>query len=142
MEKCSDSLLYRFIVIWIDDILLFAYDIETYLDKLEEFFDLVAASGLKLSAKKSGLYQQTVKWCGRVISSDGISRDPARIDVLRSMPYPTTAGELQQFLCAANWMRETIPDYARSVDPLQQRLDATLSKGKRTKRVAVASRST
>ncbi|OWY97114.1 LOW QUALITY PROTEIN: hypothetical protein PHMEG_00032441 [Phytophthora megakarya] len=52
------------------------------------------------------------------------------------MTYPETAGKLQQFLCAANWMRESIVDYARAVDPLQQRLDASLKGGKRTKRVA------
>ncbi|OWZ21385.1 LOW QUALITY PROTEIN: Retrovirus Polyprotein [Phytophthora megakarya] len=69
MEKRFDSLFYRFII---DDILLFADDIDTYLDILEEFFGLLEAPGLKLSAKKSSLYQKTVKWCGRVISSDGI----------------------------------------------------------------------
>lgn len=119
MEKCCDSLLYDYIVIWIEDLLLFADDIDTYVAKLEEFFDLVAEYGLKLSAKKSSLYQQSVKWCGRIINSDDVSHDPARIDVLRSMPYPTTAGQLQQFLCAANWMRESIVDYARTVEPLQ-----------------------
>ncbi|KAJ8526138.1 hypothetical protein ON010_g15041 [Phytophthora cinnamomi] len=48
------------------------------------------------------------------------------------MPYSTTAG---QFLCAANTMRESIVDYARAVEPLQQRLDTALKSGKRTKRV-------
>eukprot|EP00644_Phytophthora_capsici_P002534 jgi/Phyca11/105382/e_gw1.11.663.1 len=136
MEKCFDSLLYTSLVIWIDDILLFADDIDTYVVKLEEFFDLVAAAGLKLSASKSSLYQRSVKWCGRIINSDGVAHDPTRIDALRSMPYPTTAGELQQFLCAANWMRESLVDYARQVEPLQMRLDSALKNGKRTKRVA------
>ncbi|RAW23187.1 hypothetical protein PC110_g20377 [Phytophthora cactorum] len=52
------------------------------------------------------------------------------------MPYPTTAGQLQQLICAANWMRESIIDYARAVEPLQLRLDDALKKTKRTKRVA------
>ncbi|GMF48756.1 unnamed protein product [Phytophthora fragariaefolia] len=136
MENCFAPLLYDFLVIWIDDVLLFADNIDTYIAKLEAFLDLVAKYGLKLSAKKSSIYQQSVKWCGRVISRDGVSHDPDRIDTLCVMPYPTTAGQLQQFLCASNWMRESIVDYARTVDPLQQRLDAALSNGKRTKRVA------
>eukprot|EP00644_Phytophthora_capsici_P018101 jgi/Phyca11/113930/e_gw1.25.661.1 len=136
MEKCFEPLLYKFIVVWIDDLLLFADDVDTYLSKLEDFFDLVDKYGLKLSAKKSSVYQQSVKWCGRVINSEGISHDPERIDALRAMPYPETAGQLQQFLCASNWMRESIVDYARVVDPLQRKLDQALRKGKRTKRVA------
>ncbi|POM62525.1 hypothetical protein PHPALM_28315 [Phytophthora palmivora] len=90
MEKCFEPLLYEFPVVWIDDLLLFASNIDTYILKLEHFLDQVAKY----------------------------------------------AGQLQQFLCAANWMRESIGDYARTVEPLQQRLDQALSKGKRTKRVA------
>jgi hypothetical protein len=52
------------------------------------------------------------------------------------MPYPCTAGELQEFLCAANWMRDSIIDFARTVEPLQAQLDSALGSGKRTKRVA------
>ncbi|KAJ8575672.1 hypothetical protein ON010_g3544 [Phytophthora cinnamomi] len=102
----------------------------------KQFFDLVASFELKLSAKKSSLYQQSVRWCGRTINSDGILHDPERIDSLRLMLLPATAGQLQQFLCAANWMRESIADYARAVEPLQRRLDDTLRNSKSTKRVA------
>eukprot|EP00644_Phytophthora_capsici_P017003 jgi/Phyca11/129344/e_gw1.83.90.1 len=136
MERCFESLLYTSLIIWIDDLLLFADDIDSYLQKLDQVFDLVADFGLKLSVKKSSLYQQSVKWCGRIINSDGVAHDPERIDVLRSMPYPTTAGQLQQFICAANWMRESIVDYARSADPPQKRLDEALKNSKRTKRKA------
>ncbi|POM67010.1 Hypothetical protein PHPALM_17050 [Phytophthora palmivora] len=118
------------------DNLLFAEDIDTYLIKLEKFFGVVEAFGLKLSALKSSLYQQKVKWCGRVICKDGISHDPARIDTLRSMSYPTTAGQSQQFLCATNWVRDSPVDYARAVHPLQQGLDMALKQSKHTKRVA------
>ncbi|OWZ24257.1 hypothetical protein PHMEG_000736 [Phytophthora megakarya] len=52
------------------------------------------------------------------------------------MPYPTTTDQLQQFLCASNWMSESIVDYARAADPLQQRLGELLSNGKRTRRGA------
>lgn len=120
MEECFDPLLYECLVIWIDDLLLFADDMDGYLSKLERFFDLVVEFGLKLSANKSSLYQQSVQWCGRIINIDDVAHDPEWIDVLRSMPYPTTAGQLQQFICAANWMRESIVDYARAVEPLQQ----------------------
>ncbi|OWZ16599.1 hypothetical protein PHMEG_0009583 [Phytophthora megakarya] len=133
MKECFEPLLYKCLTIGIDDLLLFADYIGTYLLKLEQFFDLVASFGLKLSAKKSSQYQKSVKWCGRIIDSNGISHDPARIDALRAMPYPTTAAQLQQFVCVANWMRESIVDYARAVEPLQQRLDNVLRNGKQKK---------
>ncbi|OWZ07579.1 hypothetical protein PHMEG_00020006, partial [Phytophthora megakarya] len=136
MEHCFAGLLYEHLLIWIDDLLLFAEDIETYLLKMQELFALINAFGLKLSAKKSSLYQTSVKWCGKIVSEVGIAHHLERIETLRSMPEPNTAGELQQFLCASIWMRESLIDYARCVAPLQAKLDAALSSGKRTKRVA------
>jgi hypothetical protein len=135
METCFATLLYKHLLIWIDDLLLYADDIDTYLDKLAELFFLLNDFGLKLSVKKSSLYQKEVKWCGKIIDANGVRHDPARIATLRAMPYPNTAGELQQFLCAINWMREILMDYARQVSPLQHRLDEALAKTRRTKRV-------
>ncbi|KAE8903785.1 hypothetical protein PF003_g12433 [Phytophthora fragariae] len=53
------------------------------------------------------------------------------------MPYPQTAGELQKCLCATNWMRDSLIDYARVARPLQDKLDDALaSASRRTKRIA------
>jgi hypothetical protein len=118
METCFATLLYKHLLIWIDDLLLYADDIDTYLDKIAELFSLLNDFGLKLSVKKSSLYQTEVKWCDKIIDANGVRHDPARIATLRAMPYPNTAGELQQVLCAINWMRESLVDYARQVSPL------------------------
>ncbi|ETL83427.1 hypothetical protein L917_16625 [Phytophthora nicotianae] len=136
MEKCFASLLYKHLLVWIDDLLLYADDIDTYLDKLAEFFSFLNDFGLNLSVKKSSLYMKEVKWCGKIIDANGVRHDPARIEALRAMPYPSTAGELQQFICAINWMRESLVDYARQVAPLQRKLDDALASTRRTKRVA------
>ncbi|KAE8969159.1 hypothetical protein PF004_g26395 [Phytophthora fragariae] len=117
MEKCFATLLYKHRLVWIDDLLLYADDIDTYLDKLAELFSLLNDFGLKLSVKKSSLYQTEVKWCGKIIDANGVRHDSARIESLRAMPYPSTAGELQQFICAINWVRESLVDYARQPPP-------------------------
>ncbi|KAE9281123.1 hypothetical protein PF008_g27966 [Phytophthora fragariae] len=136
MEKCFATLLYKHLLVWIDDLLLYADDIDTYLDKLAELFSLLNDFGLKLSVKKSSLYQIEVKWCGKIIDANGVRHDPARIESLRAMPYPSTAWELQQPICAINWMRESLVDYARQVSPLQRKLDTALASTRRTKRAA------
>ncbi|OWZ00608.1 hypothetical protein PHMEG_00028159 [Phytophthora megakarya] len=137
MEACFTSFfLYQHLLIWIDDLFLYAEGIETYLENLNELFSLMDHFGLKLSVKKSQLYQKEVKWCGRLIDGNDVRHDPDRINTLRSIPYPTTAGELQQFVCAINWMRESIVDFARKVVLLQHRLDSALVSTKRTKRAA------
>ncbi|POM58411.1 Hypothetical protein PHPALM_36941 [Phytophthora palmivora] len=61
---------------------------------------------------------------------------PERLRALREMPAPTTAAELQQFLCGSNWMRTGLVDYSRGYSPLQERLDEALSETRKTKRAA------
>jgi hypothetical protein len=79
MENCFAELLNDFLLIWIDDLLLFADTIKEYLVVLETLFDLINQYGLKLSLKKSSLYQQSVTWCGKVIDQHGVRHDPNRI---------------------------------------------------------------
>lgn len=141
IEKCLKELMYKHLLVWIDDLLLFAADVETYLVKLERLFELLDFFGFKLSVKKSSLFEPQVKWCGKIITGHGVSHDPERIRALTDLPYPTNAAELQQFLCAANWMRESVIDFARAAQPLQERLDMALANAsRRTKRVAAGIR--
>ncbi|KAE9017069.1 hypothetical protein PR001_g14499 [Phytophthora rubi] len=94
VEKCLAELMYKHLLVWIDDSLLFAVDVETYLAKLERLFELLNFFGFKLSVKKSSLYEPEVKWCGKIITGTGVSHDPERIKALTSLPYPTNASEL------------------------------------------------
>jgi hypothetical protein len=66
MENCFRKLLYKHLLIWIDDLLLYANNVDTYLEKLEELFSLRNDFGLKLSAAKSSLFQRSVKGAERL----------------------------------------------------------------------------
>ncbi|GMF33425.1 unnamed protein product [Phytophthora fragariaefolia] len=108
--------------------------IHAVLQKLDEF-------GFILNRIKCSLFMTEVRWCGRIINKDGIGHDPSRIQALMDIPPPTTAAELQQFICASNWMRANLADYTRVARPLQERLDSALSGTKKTKRAAAGVRS-
>ncbi|KAH9150968.1 hypothetical protein AeRB84_006310 [Aphanomyces euteiches] len=80
-----------------------------------------------------------VAFCQSIISADGIAHDPDRVQGLRDLEYPATGADLQQFLCATNWMRTSIPDYARLVEPLRGLLEvAVRSAGGSSKKAALA----
>lgn len=60
--------------------------------------------------------------------------DPKQLQPLLDMPPPSNGAELQQFICAANWMRMAIPDFNQMVEPLTTLLEETLTiAGRRTK---------
>ncbi|GAB9477013.1 hypothetical protein Gpo141_00014072, partial [Globisporangium polare] len=136
VEKVLADLLYKEVLVWIDDLLLFADTVEELVNIKQKVFKRLDEYGLKLNPKKSHLFLTKVKWCGRVISAEGVGHDPERIEALREIPYPSSAAELQQFVCATNWLREGLVDYARVVNPLQTRLQRELKGRKRTKAAA------
>ncbi|GMF30938.1 unnamed protein product [Phytophthora lilii] len=120
-----------------DDILVFARSPVEVLDKLRAFFIILWQRNLKLNARKCELFSKKVIWCGKVIDGDGIEHDPSRLQALINMPLPPTAAALQHFLCAINWLRESMVDYARTVAPLQQKLEEVMAaRGRRKSRLA------
>lgn len=138
MREClaETGLLAKNLLVWIDDILMYAKSVDEYLDVLERFLSKMDEKNLKLNPKKCTLFKTSIKWCGRIIDGHGVRHDPERIEAISSIPYPKTAGQLQQYLCATNWLRESIVEYAQSVGMLQKRLDSAMQNKGRKKRVA------
>ncbi|POM57618.1 Hypothetical protein PHPALM_37843 [Phytophthora palmivora] len=76
------------------------------------------------------------KWCGQLFSGVGVRHDPERLSGLHQLPLTSTAADLQQFLCATGWMRGSLMDYSRVIQPLHDKLEAVLKVVGRTKRLA------
>jgi hypothetical protein len=85
---------------------------------LRRFFEICRSQNFKLRAVKCDLFCKEAEWCGRKISKEGIKFKPKNLSGLIDAASPTNAPELQQFLCASNWMRTDIPRYADLSDPL------------------------
>jgi len=87
------------------------------------FFAINRAHGLLLSATKTTLYSREIRWCGRLIDSDGVRLDPAQFDLLQNLDVPRTGGELSQFVHAVTWLSHSIPDFAAWISPLRALLE-------------------
>ncbi|KAH9152761.1 hypothetical protein AeRB84_004872 [Aphanomyces euteiches] len=108
---------------WLDDALGYGKTEDELLSILERLLDRCLSFGLKLNPLKCEFYSTSVIWCGKMISELGISHDPARINGLVELQPPVTARDLQQFTCALNWMRQSLPQFNELVAPLLDLLD-------------------
>ncbi|KAG6613370.1 uncharacterized protein IUM83_17047 [Phytophthora cinnamomi] len=134
-QEMFDEFLYRGLLIGLDDLLGYHKTEVGLLTLLEKVLEICAQKGLKLNPKKCKLFAKEVVWCGRVVSAGGVKQDPRRVQALVDLPSPTTGQELQQFLCALNWMRTAIPDYNKLVQPLMDLMEHVYTKaGARTRR--------
>ena len=65
------------------------------IEKLSNVFERVLRSGLKLTVKKCSLFRKSVEYLGHVISSEGVTTDPRKIEDIRYMSTPVNVGDLR-----------------------------------------------
>ncbi|KAJ0393889.1 hypothetical protein P43SY_007544 [Pythium insidiosum] len=106
------------LLIWIDDLLGYEVDDDGLMRLLTKVLTVCSEKGLKLNPDKCSFYLREALFCGRVVSGEGVRHDPGRIQALQQLPPPTTGQELQQFLCALNWMRQSLPAFNKLTQPL------------------------
>ncbi len=83
-----------------DDVLGYANDEDALFKLLDRTLATCQKSGLQLNPSKCDFFKREVRCCGRIISNGGVKHDPVRISALMELPKPTSAKELQQFVCA------------------------------------------
>ena len=69
------------------------------------------------------IFLTSVKLCGRKISGDGIVMDPTRLQSSLDLSLPRTGADLQEFVCAANWMQTVIPKFTKVIELLAKLLE-------------------
>jgi hypothetical protein len=118
VQEMFDEIFNDGLLIWIDDLLGYEDDDEGLLRLLDKVLAICANKGLKLNPEKCSFYLLEALFCGRIVSGDGVRHDPERINALTRLPPPITGQELQQFICALNWMRQSLPAFNKLTQPL------------------------
>jgi hypothetical protein len=103
---------------------------EKLLDVLEHFFKTCLQHGLFLHAVKCNLYGTEVRYCGRIITADGVLYAPRTMSTLQHMGTPHNGGDLVQYVAVLNWMRSSLPLFAEKAAPLQDLLEVVYKEAK------------
>jgi hypothetical protein len=106
------------IKVWLDDCLLHTKTEDDLLAILNLFFKKCQEHGLKLHARKCVLFATAVRYCGRLITKNGVLFDPKNMEALQKMREPQNGADLVQYVSAVNWIRSAIPNYSKRVAPL------------------------
>jgi hypothetical protein len=110
------------IKVWLDNCLRRTKTEDDLLATLNFFFKKCQEHELKLHASKCVLFASTVRYCGRLITKDGVRFDPKNMKALQTIQEPQSGADLVQYVAAVNWMRSAIPNYSKRVAPLQAAL--------------------
>ena len=113
------------IIVYLDDILVFSSDQDEHAKHLDEVFSRLSQHDLKVSIEKCQVLKQEVNFLGYTISKDGICPQQDRITAIINFAKPTDYKSLRRFVGMANYYRRFIPQFAEIVSPLHELLTSS-----------------
>lgn len=111
-------------VVCMDDILISGRTMKEHDERLKRVMDTIRVSGLKLNKEKSKLLQPKLEFLGQMISKDGITINPERIQTIDKVEPPTNLTELKR-LGMVNYIDRCLPNLSIVLQQLNelQKLD-------------------
>ena len=120
MEKVLAGLQFDICLIYLDDVIVKSDEFDSHITHLRSVFERIRKANLKLSPKKCVLFQQKVQFLGHIITKDGISTDPKKVEAVQNWPIPRTIKEVRSFLGLCSYYRKFIKSFATVAKPLHQ----------------------
>ncbi|GBG60193.1 hypothetical protein CBR_g3437 [Chara braunii] len=120
MDKVLCHQLNRFVVVYLDDILIFSKSMEEHLKHLEEVLQVLKEAQLHLNLEKSEFGRDSVIYLGHRLSANGLEPEATKVEVIRNWPEPANVRELRSFLGLASYYRKFVPIFFVIAHPLSR----------------------
>ena len=120
MNRIFKPYLDDFIVVFIDDILIYSKSIEEHEHHLRLALQTLREQKLYAKLSKCEFWLDHVMFLGHVVIKDGIFVDPQKIEAVVNWPRPTNVTEVRSFLGLAGYYRRFVKDFSKIALPLTQ----------------------
>src|SRR3954464_12346442 len=122
MNKVFMDFLDKFVVVFIDDILIYSRNEEEHAQHLRVVLGRLRDHRLYAKFSKCEFWLREVAFLGHILTAQGVAVDPSKVtDVLNWKP-PTTVTEVRSFLGLAGYYRRFIEGFSKKTKPLTELL--------------------
>ena len=118
MNRVFKGCINRFVVVYLDDILIYSQTFEQHLSHLREVFERLRDANLKLKAMKCQLLAESVKFLGHLLTKDGLATDRKLCEAVQNCPVPGSLTAVRSFVGLSSFYRRFIPGYGQVARPL------------------------
>ena len=117
MNNIFKDELYKFVLVYLDDIIIYSKTFDGHLTHIRKVFELLLFAVLRLNRTKCEFFKNKIDYLGYIVSKDGIAPNTKKIESLTMYPEPTNQKELGSFLGLASYYRKFIRDFAEKSHP-------------------------
>ncbi|KAK1682066.1 hypothetical protein QYE76_042914 [Lolium multiflorum] len=122
MNKVFMEFLDKFVVVFIDDILIYSKSKEEHEQHLRLILEKLREHKLYAKFSKCEFWLSEVGFLGHVISKEGIAVDPSKVAAVTEWAPPKNVGEIRSFLGLAGYYRRFIENFSKIAKPMTELL--------------------
>nr|XP_027127756.1 uncharacterized protein LOC113743869 [Coffea arabica] len=120
MQRIFKKYLDQFVVVFIDDILIYSKTREEHAKHLEVVLQILREHKLYAKFSKCEFWLTEISFLGHRVSEDGIAVDPAKVEAIMNWKQPETPTEVRSFLGLAGYYRRFIQDFSKIAGPMTE----------------------
>ncbi|KAH9722467.1 Endonuclease [Citrus sinensis] len=122
MNKVLQPFLDRFVVVYLDDIVVYSTTLEDHAQHLQQVLQVLRDNELFLKLEKCSFAQQEVEFLGYKIAGGKIMMENDKVKAILDWEPPSKVPELRSFLGLVNYYRRFIKGYSAKAAPLTDML--------------------
>nr|GEV57603.1 hypothetical protein [Tanacetum cinerariifolium] len=120
MNRVCKPYLDKFVIVFIDDILIYSRYKEEHANHLRINLELLRKEKLYAKFSKCDFWISVVQFLRHIIDNQGLHVDPAKIEAVKNWASPTTPTEIRQFLRLSSYYRRFIKDFSKIAKSLTE----------------------
>lgn len=105
MDIVFRGLINKIVLVYLDDITVFSKNVASHLHHLRQVFQRWRRFRVSLNLKKCIFLAHEGKILGHIMSKEGLTIDPERIEDIHVLPFPSHKKYLQSFLGRINFLK-------------------------------------
>jgi len=120
VNKCFHKYLDDFVVLFLDDLLVFSKSAAQHADHLRIVLTVLRENKFYCKLDKCEFFKDQVSFLGHIISAHGIHVDPKKIEAVVNWPTLRNVKHVRSFLGLCSYYRKFVKDFSKIAAPLTE----------------------